>query len=170
MWACATTLPLMDERYVVKNLFQDRFDYRRDLDQVFGRVSSGGLFDEAPPSATSAESLSAIASVRRKRQVPLSSVTPWRRSRNPGASRAGRTVTTRERKAKRSEKDVDFHYKEITCGSFERIFSLPEGVDTGKWKADYRNGVLELTAPVAAARPPRRIPANTAPMSKRIAA
>jgi HSP20 family protein len=101
----------------------------------------------------------------------LSSVTPWRRSQNPGASRAGRTVTTGgERKAKRGEKDVDFHYKEITCGSFERIFSLPEGVDTGKCKADYRNGVLELMAPVAAARPPRRIPANTAPMSKRIAA
>jgi len=49
MWACALTCPLirgnrcLDERYVVKNLvarsclFQDQFDYRRDLDQVFGR-------------------------------------------------------------------------------------------------------------------------------------
>lgn len=44
------------------------------------------------------------------------------------------TVTFRgERKAKRSEKDVDFHCEEINYRSCERAFSLPEGVDTGRW-------------------------------------
>jgi len=85
--------------------------------------------------------------------------------------RAGETVTTRgERQARRSAKDLDFHCEEITYGSFERTLTLPEGVGTDKWNAEYRNGVLELTAPVAAARLPRRIRAKTRPMSKPIAA
>lgn len=43
--------------------FQDLFGDRRDLDRVFGRVSSGGTFDKAPPSATSAASLPATGSL-----------------------------------------------------------------------------------------------------------
>lgn len=83
----------------------------------------------------------------------------------------GETVTIRgERKAKHSDKDAGFHCEEITYGSFERTFALPEGVDTEQSNAEYRNGVPELTAPVAAAGLPRRIRVNTAPRSKRIAA
>jgi hypothetical protein len=43
-------------------------------------------------------------------------------------------------------------------------------VDTDQWNAGYRTVVLELAAPVVAAELPRRIRANTAPRSKRIAA
>jgi HSP20 family molecular chaperone IbpA len=47
---------------------------------------------------------------------------------------------------------------------------LPEGVDAEKLTAEYHNGVLELTAPVASAALPRRIEVKTAPMSKQIGA
>ena len=34
---------------------------------------------------------------------------------------------------------------------------LPEGVDKDKLNAEYRNGVLEITAPMSAAALPRKI-------------
>ena len=155
-----------------RRLFQDLFDDRRDLDRVFGRVSSGG-FDKAPPSATSAASLPATGSYIDKNaqtypcRASLAGVDPkiieLRERRETVAIRG-------ERKAQRSEKEVVFHCEEVTDGSFERTFTLREGVDTNQWNAGYRTGVLELTAPVVAAGLPGRIRANTAPRSKRIAA
>jgi HSP20 family molecular chaperone IbpA len=47
---------------------------------------------------------------------------------------------------------------------------LPEGVDVDKLNAEYRNGVLEITAPVAASALPRRIEIKTPPLTKQMAA
>lgn len=151
-------------------LLQDLFDYRRDLDQFFGRESSGGTFDKAPPVATSAGSLPAIESYIDKnarayhRRVSLPGVDP-RIIELRGSEKRSRSVVSTGR-----ETDVDSHYQEMICGLFERTFTLPEGVDTDQLKAEYPNGVLELPAPMAATRLPRPVPANTAPRSKRIAA
>lgn len=46
----------------------------------------------------------------------------------------------------------EFHY-----GRFERTFTLPANVDSGKVTADYVHGVLELTLPLAETAKPRRI-------------
>lgn len=134
--------------------FQDLFDDRRDLDRVFGRVSSGGTFDKAPPSATSAASLPATGSYIDKNaqtypcRVSLARVDPKiieeLRERRETVAIGG------ERKAQRSEKDVVFHCEEVTDGSFERTFTLRGGLDTDPWNAGYRTGVLELTADVSA--------------------
>jgi HSP20 family molecular chaperone IbpA len=131
-------------------LFHDRFDYRRDLDRVFGRVSSGGTFDKAPPSATSAGSLPATESDIDKNaqtyhcRVSLPGVDP----RIIVAREQGETATIRgERKAKHSDKDAGFHCEEITHGSFDRTFALPEGVDTDQWEC----GIPERRAGVEGA-------------------
>ena len=48
--------------------------------------------------------------------------------------------------------------------------SLPQGLDVDKLKAEYNQGVLEITAPVAASALPRRIEIKTTPHTKQIAA
>ena len=51
------------------------------------------------------------------------------------------------------------------------MLELPEGVNTEKMQAEFVNGVLEITAPVAAAALPRKIEIKTtAPFVKQIAA
>jgi len=70
----------------------------------------------------------------------------------------------------RNSKDVNFLQEEISYGAFERTFALPEGVDAEKLTAEYQNGVLEITAPVAASVLPRRIEIRTTPISKQIGA
>lgn len=53
---------------------------------------------------------------------------------------------------------------------FERTLALPEGLNVEKLTAEYVNGVLEITAPVAAALLPRKIEVKTTPYAKQIAA
>ena len=83
----------------------------------------------------------------------------------------GNLLTIRgERKLTRSTKEVDLREEEITYGAFERVLTLPEGVVTEKLYAEYVNGVLEITAPVAVAALPRKIEIKTVPMTRQIAA
>jgi len=54
-----------------------------------------------------------------------------------------------ERKASREAKDVDYLHREFSYGTFRRTLTLPEGVETEKINAEYNNGLLEITAPMA---------------------
>ena len=52
-----------------------------------------------------------------------------------------------ERKSEKEEKKKDFHLTEREFGSFERRFTLPEGVDADKIEASLKKGVLTVTLP-----------------------
>jgi HSP20 family protein len=54
-----------------------------------------------------------------------------------------------ERKQEEEVKGENFHRMERFYGSFHRAFSLPSTVDTGKVKANMKDGVLEVTLPKA---------------------
>ena len=76
-----------------------------------------------------------------------------------------------ERKVTHRVKEAELFEDEITYGVFERTLTLPEGVNVEKLMAEYVNGVLEITAPVAAAALPRKIEIKTTvPLTKQIAA
>ncbi len=52
-----------------------------------------------------------------------------------------------ERKSEKEEKKKDYYLSEREFGSFERSFSLPDGVDTDKIEASLKKGVLTVTLP-----------------------
>ena len=52
-----------------------------------------------------------------------------------------------ERKSEKKEEKKDFHLTEREFGSFERRFTLPEGVDADKIEASLKKGVLTVTLP-----------------------
>ena len=52
------------------------------------------------------------------------------------------------REEKFEEKKRHFLRRELRYGSFERSIDLPEGIKSDDLKAVYRDGVLELTAPL----------------------
>ena len=62
-----------------------------------------------------------------------------------------------ERKSKTDEKNGGRFVREFAYGSFERTFSLPEGIDPGKVQAKYTNGMLELTMPTPVAVVPKKV-------------
>ena len=50
-----------------------------------------------------------------------------------------------ERRVEKEEKNDSYVRSEIRTGSFCRSFTLPETIDPGKIKADYKNGILEVS-------------------------
>jgi len=55
------------------------------------------------------------------------------------------------------EKSEDYYCRERRSGSVARSFSLPEAVDAQRAEAEYRNGVLEVRAPLAQAAGAKQI-------------
>jgi len=65
-----------------------------------------------------------------------------------------------ERKFEGEENKQNYHRIESFYGSFTRSFTLPDSVDTGKIKADFRNGILSVTIPQKPEVRPREIPVS----------
>jgi HSP20 family protein len=52
-----------------------------------------------------------------------------------------------ERKMEKEEKGKKFHRIERSYGSFVRSFRLPDGVDESKVKAEFKDGMINVTLP-----------------------
>ena len=147
------------------NFFQDLFDFRRDFDQIFNRFLSWPSAQEEN-TMTAAGFSPAIESFIDKDgkkfycQVMLPGVDP----KNVNLQVQGNTLTiSGERSATKETKEADYLRREITYGSFQRSILLPEGVEKDRLTAEYRNGMLEITAPVSAAALPRKVEIKSLP-------
>jgi HSP20 family protein len=52
-----------------------------------------------------------------------------------------------EKRDKKEEKKKDYYLSERRYGSFQRSFSVPDGVDADGIEANFKNGVLTVTLP-----------------------
>ncbi len=62
-----------------------------------------------------------------------------------------------EKKFEDEEKKENYHRIERFYGAFQRAFTLPDTVDVEKIKANYKNGVLEITVPKKPEKKPKQI-------------
>lgn len=70
----------------------------------------------------------------------------------------GETLTIKgEVKGEKETKDKNYIRRERTLGSFERMITLPDGLDTDKASAKFENGVLTLTFPKSERVKPKTI-------------
>jgi HSP20 family protein len=75
----------------------------------------------------------------------------------------GNLVISGEKKDEKEETRKDYHLSERHYGSFERIFSLPKGVDADRIEARFSKGVLAISLPKhpEAANPEKVIPVQS---------
>lgn len=66
-----------------------------------------------------------------------------------------------ERKTEKDAKEENYLYREIAYGSFERRFSLPDGIKIDELKAKFVNGILEVTVPSVVVSKGRKIEIET---------
>jgi len=64
---------------------------------------------------------------------------------------------TGEQKEETDQTRKSYLAREIVYGRFSRTVTLPDGVEGDKISAEVRDGVLEITAPIAAAALPKKI-------------
>ncbi len=55
-----------------------------------------------------------------------------------------------EKQDEKEEKKKDYYMRERSFGSFERTFSVPDGVESDKIEASFKKGVLSVTLPKSA--------------------
>jgi len=69
-----------------------------------------------------------------------------------------------EKTEEREEKKKDYYVSERSYGSFRRAFQVPDGVDTDKIGASFKNGVLTVTLPKSpeAQKTEKKIPVTAA--------
>lgn len=67
-----------------------------------------------------------------------------------------------ERKADHDTAGKDYFVREVAYGTFQREFTLPEGVDAAKVEAKYAQGMLEVRVPRPHAATPRMIEVKAA--------
>lgn len=162
--------------YRDNNVFQNLFDFRRDFDHIFNRFLTsgwqGGQEQQRGNMSLAAFAPAVDAFVDRSGKkfvahVALPGVDP----KDVNISVQGNMLTiSGERNVSNERREADTVYNELIYGAFERTLSLPEGVDAQKITADYRNGVLEITAPISASALPRRIEVTSGSQQKQMAA
>lgn len=153
--------------------FEDLFDFRREFDKIFNRMLTEKPWDKeiAPRKLFNfVPAVEAYVDKETKKYVCKVSL-PGIEPKEVQIHVQGNLLTiTGERKYTRETKENELLHEEFAYGKFERVLELPEGVNTERILAEFVNGVLEITAPVAAVALPRKIEIRTTPLVKQIAA
>lgn len=165
----------MRNLYTNEKMFEDLFGFRREFNEMLNRILTGNLpgfelpeFKKAPSITPAVEAYVDKEGKKYVCRIALPGVEP----KEVQVHAQGNLLVIRgERKLTHRGKEAELFEEEIGYGVFERTLTLPEGVNVEKLTAEYVNGVLEITAPVAAAALPRKIEVKTtAPFVKQIAA
>jgi len=157
------------------NLFEDLFDFRREFDKIFNRmltVNPWGKEEAAPWKEFAFEPAIETHLDKEAKKYTCKVSLPGIDPKEVLINAQGNLLTiTGERKVEKKTKEAEYFHEEFAYGKFERVIELPEGVLPEKLNAEFVNGMLEITAPVAAAALPRKIEIKTTvPVAKQMAA
>jgi len=146
------------------SFFGDLFDFRREFDEMFNRMLSEQPWGTARSAVPTPEVPAIDAWVDKEgKSYHVRLALPGVDPQNVQLNVQGNMLSiSAERKETRESKDVNYLRREFSYGTLERTLELPEGTDTAKVTAEYNNGVLEISAPIAAAALPRRIEIKSA--------
>jgi len=105
------------------------------------------------------EKVPSIDIVDRDKEVVVRAEVPGIDKKDLDVSISQRTLTIKgsSRKEEKKKED-DFFRHEIKTGSFSRTVQLPADVDANKAKANFKDGVIELTLPKVRASTRQSIP------------
>ena len=152
--------------------FNDLFDLRHSFDQIFNRMlrGSSSTGDREVRTFVAIPPIEAWVDNNEKKyhlSIALPGMDP--QDLQIDLQRNNLTVSG-EHKSEAEKKDANYLEREFSLGRFERLITLPEGVDTEKLSAEYNNGVLEISAPLSASALPKRIEIKSQPKAKQAGA
>ena len=159
----------------MRTVYDELFGFRHEFEQMFDRIlRPWGARARLPAFEKGfgfVPAVEAYVDKEAKRYV-CRMTAPGVEPKNFQVNVQGNLLTIRgERKFTLTTKGVELREQEFEYGAFERTVTLPEGVLVKKMTAEYVNGVLEITAALAATAEPRKVEVKIAkPIDKQIAA
>jgi len=136
-----------------------RWEPMRDMMSL--REAMDRLFDDAftrPISVSGVSGMPAIDMYQTNDDVIVKATLPGLKAEDVDITVTGETLTLRgEFKHEDEKKDTNYHIREQRSGSFERSILLPTDVKADKAKADFEDGILTITMPIAEEVKPKSI-------------
>ena len=125
------------------------------------REAMDRLFDDAftrPLSMSGVSAAPAIDMYQTEDDVVVKATLPGLKAEDVDITITGETLTLRgEYKQEDERNDSNYHIRERRSGSFQRAILLPTDVKADKAKADFENGILTITMPIAEEVKPKSI-------------
>ena len=134
--------------------FQDLVSVQRNLGRMFGDLSGWAVprrsLEEGAMMLTPT-----VDVIRRGEDLVFRAELPGVKPEELDISVTQNMLTLKgERREEHETKEEDYYMKESSFGTFERMLRLPEGADVDHIKAEFANGILEVTIPRAAKTEP----------------
>lgn len=158
------------------NYYNDPFEFRRDFEEIFNNMLTFKPFlKEQLPLETPFNPVPFIPAVeayvdKEARKYICRVSLPGVEPKEIEINLQGNLLTVKgDKRITKTFKEVEVKHSEFVYGSFERTLTLPEGIALDKLAAEFHNGVLEVTAPIAVAALPRKIEVHevkTVPIAK----
>jgi HSP20 family protein len=131
---------------------------RREVDRLFDEFDGGfwrspfrSPFFDLAPSRRAEATFTAVPAVdvsESDKAYEITAEMPGMDEKNIEVKVANGVLTIKgEKQEDKEEKKKDYYMRERSFGSFERNFQVPEGVETDKIEANFKNGVLSVTLP-----------------------
>lgn len=145
---------LIVRKHVADDLADLKQDFERVFNQIFGHhypaAAAQNYFAMVPPIETWVDT--------DKKEFHVSAPLPGVKPEELNVVVQGNDLTfSGERANQKNESGKAYFNREFYFDRFERGVRLPEGAETDKLTAQLKDGVLEITVPVAAAALPRKI-------------
>ena len=125
------------------------------------REAMDRLFDDAftrPLSFSGVSTSPAIDMYQTEDDVVVKAALPGLKVEDVDITVTGETLTLRgEFKQENEQKESSYYIREQRSGSFERSLLLPTDVKADKAKADFADGILTITMPIAEEVKPKSI-------------
>jgi HSP20 family protein len=138
--------------------FHELERWRREMDREFNR-HFGRLLHDVEPEEFTMPFTPAIESYVKDGNLIVRADVPGLDPKDIELIVLGNVLTIKgERKQQQEIKKDDYIRRETSYGSFERRITLPEGTDADRIKASFKNGVVEITMPVAKEMAAKKIP------------
>lgn len=141
----------------------DLLDLKQDFERLFHRI-----FKRHVQAAESEETFFAIAPPietwidTEDKQFHLSMAVPGVKPEALHIILQGKNLTFSGEQAQEDEKsEKNYLRREFSYDRFVRTVTLPDGVDGEKLTAKLKDGILEITAPIAPEALPKKIPVST---------
>ncbi|MGH9412449.1 MAG: Hsp20/alpha crystallin family protein [Terriglobales bacterium] len=148
----------MPSRSIARRDPYDIFDPRRGYDDFFTRMFNNPFWERWSTSGSPVAWVPPMECFIDQNKYNIRLALPGVRPEDVSLQVHGNELSiSGERKQEVTPSEDRSFQREITYGSFERIVSLPDGVDNNKMDANFNNGVLEISAPLSEKAMPRKI-------------
>jgi HSP20 family protein len=124
--------------------------FRDEMDRFFDRFSNGLSVPAFEPllSRYADFATPAVDFAEDDKAYTVTAELPGIEEKDIDVTVSGGMLTIKgEKKKEREEKNKNYYLSERSYGSFQRAFSLPEGIDQNKIAANFAKGVLTVTLP-----------------------